>query len=197
MTDIVQAKRTLRRNVKAALAGMTPAQRAADSARICRCVLQLPQFDSASTVMVFAPMPEEVDPGELARAAIDRSMRLCVPTIDRDTNTLVAVWAPDWLGPSWRSAQLGIREPAVPHRVVPPETISVVIVPGIAFDSAGFRLGRGKGFYDRFLSFPGFTGSKIGVAFDCQVVDAVPAEPHDMRMDAVVSPTHTWFPSRR
>ena len=67
------------------------------------------------------------------------------------------------------------------------DRFDLILVPGLAFDKSGARLGRGRGFYDRFLA--GITGFRVGVCFDWQLVESVPVEAHDIRMDAVVTPS--------
>lgn len=83
-------------------------------------------------------------------------------------------------------ASYGIREPAT-HLPSAGSEFDLILVPGLAFDPGGGRLGRGKGFYDRFLA--GARGPRAGVCFDDQIVDQVPVEPHDLRMDFVVTPS--------
>jgi 5-formyltetrahydrofolate cyclo-ligase len=85
------------------------------------------------------------------------------------------------------SGKFGIREPMETCVAIPPNDLDLVLVPGVAFGLDGHRLGRGKGYYDRLLE--NFTGRKIGVAFDEQIVDAVPSEQNDVRMDLVLTPT--------
>lgn len=81
-----------------------------------------------------------------------------------------------------------IEEPTGTN-TVSPEEIEVVVVPAVAYDRAGNRLGRGKGFYDRLLASTKAT--KIGVAYEFQMVDSIPAEPHDVKMDIVISQSGT------
>jgi 5-formyltetrahydrofolate cyclo-ligase len=81
----------------------------------------------------------------------------------------------------------GLRQPAWRQREVEIERIDLVIVPALAFDRAGNRLGRGGGFYDRFLARPGLGASKIGLAFDEQIVDTIPVGPNDIPVDIVVT----------
>jgi 5-formyltetrahydrofolate cyclo-ligase len=85
------------------------------------------------------------------------------------------------------SGQFGIREPAPTCVEIPLADLDLVLVPGVAFDASGHRLGRGKGYYDRLLEH--FAGKKIGIAFDEQMVGAVPTEKNDGRMDVIVTPT--------
>ena len=86
----------------------------------------------------------------------------------------------------------GIPEPKVslrsdPMRIVLPETIELAIVPGLAFDRKGKRLGRGAGFYDRFLPKLPSAAIVIGLAFECQVFDSIPTEPHDRAVNILVT----------
>ena len=87
-----------------------------------------------------------------------------------------------------------VREPVAECPVVPMNRLDLALVPGLGFDARGGRVGRGKGHYDRLLA--GFTGLKIGVAFDCQIVPEIPREPHDIALDAVVTPTR-WIEAKR
>lgn len=79
----------------------------------------------------------------------------------------------------------GILEPTG-EEPFPVEEIDVMVVPGVAFTADGYRLGRGKGYYDKYLSRDGFRAFRIGVCFSCQLTDTLPVEPHDIKMDIVV-----------
>ena len=81
----------------------------------------------------------------------------------------------------------GLREPSEPHPVSP-DTIDVMLVPGLGFDRGGGRLGRGGGYYDRFLA-TSRAPVVIGVGFDCQILESVHREAHDQLMTAVVTPS--------
>ena len=96
-----------------------------------------------------------------------------------------------WDGSAFIPGQLGVPEPDVRLPVVDPREIACWLVPGVVFDRAGNRLGYGKGHYDRVLA--GTPGQKIGIAWEMQVVTEVPAEPHDVRMDTVVTEEGAWW----
>jgi len=83
--------------------------------------------------------------------------------------------------------EFGVIEPVAACPVIPPNRLDFVVVPGVAFTLDGRRIGRGKGFYDRLLAR--VDGVKCGVAFDEQIVEMIPLEPHDIRMDWIVTPT--------
>lgn len=97
---------------------------------------------------------------------------------------------------SWCAGPWGLREPDPAQcREAQLGELEGVLVPGVAFDRSGYRLGRGKGFYDRALQ--NFNGFKIGLAFDWQLSsDDLPVEPHDVRMDVVVTESHVFQPQK-
>ena len=76
-------------------------------------------------------------------------------------------------------------EPGPGASVCPPGDIDLIVVPGVAFTPSGVRLGRGKGFYDRYLTQPGVRALRFGVCYPHQLVGELPAEPHDVAMDRV------------
>ena len=73
--------------------------------------------------------------------------------------------------------------------IIAPDQLDLIIVPGVAFDRAGFRIGYGKGFYDKLLSAAKPATTRLSAAFDCQIIDAVPNEAHDQRVDIIITPT--------
>jgi 5-formyltetrahydrofolate cyclo-ligase len=94
-------------------------------------------------------------------------------------------WTPHSL---WIAGPFGIREPDPENwESASPEEIDLALIPGLAFDPMGGRLGRGKGFYDRLLGNPAFRGIKVGLAWEWQLVDEVPGAAHDIRMDIVIA----------
>jgi 5,10-methenyltetrahydrofolate synthetase len=86
--------------------------------------------------------------------------------------------------------QYGIREPGGHCIAIPSNRLDLILVPGVAFDAYGRRLGRGKGFYDQLLE--SVRGTTCGVAFDEQIVEAVPVEPHDVYLNCILTPTR-WI----
>lgn len=138
---------------------------------------ELSQYRDAVTVMAFASMPTEPDTdGLLARMERDGKV-VVLPRLDDGRIVPVRMTGAVTRG------QFGIREPVGPS--VDPATIDLVIVPGVAFTADGSRLGHGKAYYDRFL--PGTRAHTVGACFDEQLVDELPVEPHDVRLDRVLS----------
>lgn len=175
-----------------AIASLTAEQRSARSAAACGRALVVELFPAGSVVMLYAPMVErgEVDLRLLADGLAARGCRLCVPRVDWEKGTMVPVVVGNLTTDlAEESGGRGVRG-ARPNAVeVPADEIDVVVVPGLGFDRSGNRIGRGAGFYDRFLGGLGKRVVRVALAFDEQVVEGVPVEGHDARMAWIVTPT--------
>ena len=155
-------------------------QRLRASAAIFSAVERLPEFRAARTVAVFAALPDEPATDEvLARWASTR--RVVLPRVEGDAMRFYAC-RPDALV----FGAFGILEPQG-EWPCPAGEIDLVVCPGVAFTADGRRLGRGRGYYDRYLGDPAFRGFRVGVCYAHQLVDDLPVEPHDVRMDRVIT----------
>lgn len=174
------AKAELRARMRAALRSMDPALRAEQAVAIRTAIRTWPTWAQARCVMGFLPLVGEVDLRPLLQQAIDRGATVCVPVATPDGSLVPARLAS--LEPS--ALQQDAMGVTVPRRADPVEVsgLEVVLVPGLAFDMAGRRLGRGGGFYDRFLPRLGPGCGAVGVGFPCQWVSQIPTEPQDARV---------------
>jgi 5-formyltetrahydrofolate cyclo-ligase len=164
-------------------AGVMPWQRAGLSAQAAARALELPEVGAARAVLAYAAMPGEIDPAPLVHALRERGARVAYPRVC-GPGAMTLHWASDdALEPGF----CGIAEPAADAEDAAPDEFDLAIVPGVAFDAACERLGRGGGFYDRLL--PAITGLTVGLAFDEQIVECLPREEHDMPVDVVVTPS--------
>jgi 5-formyltetrahydrofolate cyclo-ligase len=179
-------KNQIRSNMKAFLAAMTPADRHARSLAACHQLTSTREFKNAQMIMIFLSMPGEVETSTLAVRAWQEGKSIAVPRVD---------WAGGRMDPveirsldvGIRTTGPGVREP-IAGTVVPLGMIDLIVVPGQAFDRNGFRVGRGRGFYDRFLAQQDIQAVRCGLCFHEQVMaDAIPTESHDIRMDLVVT----------
>lgn len=185
------AKDAMRKSVLANCRFMPLERRATQSDEVCTRLRRMPDINRASVAMYYKADAFEVDVGPVIRKLWSRGTQVCVPRVDWASKRMSAALVTDFnrdLGPG----KHGIWQPAAHCPEVSPEQIDVVLVPGIAFDSTCARLGRGAGFYDRFLADPRVRAVKIGVAFDEQIVDTVPMDRWDVRLDAVVTPTRVF-----
>ena len=177
--DIPAQKAALRRHFRSLLAAMTNAECERESELAAAALRGWDRWRAAPTVLVYAPTAREPDVSALAMAAINAGRRACIPAIDWDGGTMTAAVIGDW------NADLvvgvhGVREPRAGLATVEPEELDVVLVPGLAFDRTGGRLGRGAGFFDRYLSRLPSRTPVVGVCFGCQVVERVPRDSNDV-----------------
>ena len=160
---------------------LTPAERSAASERIAAAAERLPAFGRARTVALFCSLADEPDTGAVLRRGSD-AKRLAVPRVEGETMRFCR-----YDPAAMRPGAFGIEEPGPEAETCDPAEIDLVLVPGVAFSPDGRRLGRGRGYYDRYLAQAGVRAVKIGVCFAHQLTEEVPAEPHDVRMDGVIA----------
>jgi 5-formyltetrahydrofolate cyclo-ligase len=184
--DIQAAKAALRKQICGALQKISPAARAALSAQICARLREQPAWKNAGAVLLFAPMPVEPDIWPLLEEALAAGKIAALPRYHPANKNYVACRVQNVRSDIAMGA-FGIREPAARCPEIPLSRLDLILVPGVAFDGHGGRLGHGKGFYDRLLA--GTRGLKCGIAFDRQMVNDVPVGPSDVRMNLILTPT--------
>jgi 5-formyltetrahydrofolate cyclo-ligase len=133
-------------------------------------------------------MPDEPDIWPLVETVLADGKIVGLPRFSSQAQTYVAARVRE-IQPDICTGKYGIREPSEACSAIPWADIDLIVVPGIAFDLRGHRLGRGRGHYDRMLAQ--VRGIKCGVAFDEQIVSEIPAAEHDMHMNIVATPTRT------
>ncbi len=182
-----ETKRALRAELSARRARLGADERAAHAEAIAARIDGLPAFRDAGTIALYAAMGAEVDATRLTGAALVRGVRVVFPRAVPGSRRLAfAVCDPADLvrGP------FGAAEPPPGAPEVDLAEIGCVVLPGVAFSLDGLRLGRGGGHYDATLAaMP--AAARVGVSFEAQLVPALPREPHDARLDAVVTEART------
>ena len=191
-SELASRKAALRRLVRDRLRAMTAEDRVAGSARICERLQARPRLAAARRLMAYMPLPSEVDVEPVALWCLARGVELCMPWIDADRREIVCVAVPSLSDEVFAIEALGIRAPRG-GKVLPPSQLDAVVVPGLAFDAQGRRLGRGGGYYDRLLGQMGPDAEVVAVAFACQLVDEVPAGPLDRTVPAVVTDADAFY----
>jgi len=165
---------------------MSPAERTEAAARACVRLKQQAVWRDSHLILSFAPLPEEIDIWPLLPEALSAGKKVALPRFDSATNAYVACRVEN-LDRDLVSGKFGIREPGAHCPRISAAARDLILVPGVAFDLNGHRLGRGKGFYDQLLA--SLRGGKCGVSFDQQVVREIPVESHDVRLDCLLTPT--------
>lgn len=181
-----EAKAELRAKMRAVLKNISAEKRRLDSEKLCANLKEQSVFQNAGSILFFAPLPEEPDLWPLLNEMLAGKKMVALPCFDADNETYVPRHVQD-IHVEILSGKFGIREPATTCIAIPLDDLDLVLVPGVAFALDGHRIGRGKGFYDRLLE--NFTGEKIGIAFDEQIVETIPAEENDVLMDLILTPT--------
>lgn len=171
-------KQRLRQTVRQMKRNLTPDERESFSQRICSAIESLPGFDRVTHLMLYHPLPDEVDTRPLL-AKWAETKQLYLPVVTGDD----IVIAPYRAG-AVKQGAFGIWEPDHATATAP-SIIEWIVVPGVAFDREMNRLGRGKGFYDRLLRKT--PARKIGICYGLQLLDEIPAEPHDIKMDLIIT----------
>jgi len=181
------AKAALRRRVLAARASLSPAGRTAAAAALRDAVLALPQAEMAGTVAAYWSLPSEPDTHGLIYALWKRGSYVLLPLLRPDNDLDWASYeGPDSLRPGPR----GMAEPSEPPRGADAVArADLVIVPALAVDRRGYRLGRGGGSYDRALARVGPLVPTVALLYDGELTDEVPAGPLDQRVRLVARPS--------
>jgi 5-formyltetrahydrofolate cyclo-ligase len=200
-TDRADAKAQVRREVADVLARLGPERFRAAGLAVTRHLASLPALRQADTIMAFMSLPQEIDTGPVIRWAWDEGKRVAIPRME------AAAGAAPGGAPAWRMVSVHLQAADVPAPaahpalaagpfgfltaldapVVPAEEIDVVLAPCQAVDRRGNRLGKGGGYYDRFLAQPEVRAVRVALAMPEQVLDAVPVGEADEPMDRIVT----------
>jgi 5-formyltetrahydrofolate cyclo-ligase len=184
MTDM-NSKPALRRLLRDKVAALTPPQRHGKSLAACALVATSPEFMQARVVMLYLSTDEEIDTAPLALRCWQAGKSVVVPKVSWDQRRMLPVEITT-LQTGITSTGPGIREPMA-GKPIPVDLIDFVIVPGLGFSITGHRIGRGMGFYDRFLAQSDFIGRSCGLAFEEQIVEALPVLDHDVPLSMLVT----------
>ncbi len=179
MKDLIRRRLlTIRKNYK---------YKAEDSIQITRKILLLPEFRKSKTVLLYYPHKNEVDTRFLIHYLLKENKKfIFLPKVYKNQLKIIKLTSVSQL----KRGFAGIKEPEGTE--VSPNLIDIAIIPAIAFDLYGYRLGYGSGFYDRFLA--GSKMFKVGVAFDFQIMDKLPYDKHDIPVDLIITPTRIIKP---
>ena len=181
---MIKAKKDIRKETKAVVLSLTAEQKNSESQALCERLQALVTEHKPQVVALFSPLPDEIDVSPLAGRL---ACRVVMPRVGDGADGEPDMEFFDYAPQAMASGAYGIVEPqsGEPCRA---EDIDLMIVPGVAFASDGRRLGRGKGYYDRYLSQGGFRAYCVGVCYACQLREDIPAEMHDKKVEKVIFP---------
>jgi len=178
-------KAQLRRQLQNRLLAIPSGQRSEKSRKVCRNLLSMSQFQSASTVMMYLSLPHEADTSEAILHAWQLGKVVAVPKISFQQRHMMPVQIHS-LETGFSTSSWGLRNPTA-GLPMPFEDIDLVVTPALGFDRKGNRLGRGGSYYDRFFANAELRASRCGFGFAEQIVEAIPVTELDEPMDFLVT----------
>ncbi len=178
------SKSDLRTQIREHLKNISLAVRTVESMDLCARLE--PQLRSAHTILFYAPLADELDVWPLLEKLLKASAVCALPAFEEATRFYSARRVKN-LETDIFTGKFGVSEPLENCEAIPLDRFDLVLVPGVAFDLAGNRLGRGKGFYDRILAHA--SGIKCGIGYNFQVLESIPTEAHDARVDFIFTPS--------
>jgi len=148
---------------------------------------ELPAIHKAQSILFYASMPGEVDTLAMIEKAFFYGKRVALPIVEQNQRKLIPTVISS-MEDVHKNNRYGFAEPHFhPDKALALKDLDAVIVPGLAFDRFHNRLGRGKGYYDRFLSTLPKHVTTVGLAFDFQLTESLPTEAHDMRLQQIIA----------
>lgn len=177
--EIIIKKNAIRQYIKSLKAKLTPSEKSEQAEKVFQQLELTPEFQQANTIFLYWSLPDELPTHDFIHKWKDLKTIL-LPVIEGDDIFPIRFESEKGM----QKGMLGIMEPDSKQKYV--EDIQLILIPGIAFDQQKNRLGRGKGYYDRFLRES--TALKIGICYDFQLLDTIPIWENDMKMDWIITP---------
>ncbi len=183
--DTKESKKEIRQQIRQKKPNLRHEDYMAAGKQLCDALFARPDVGSASTIVAYWPLPDELNTGPFIMESLRRGKRVFLPVIKGNELVFKEFTGYKCLA---REPRFGILEPQSTSELAPRGSGAgiIMIAPGMAFSETGARLGRGRGFYDRAFRILQ-SAKKIGVCYECQIVKELPTEPHDVAMDSVVS----------
>ena len=175
-------KNELRDRMRQIRRNLTKEEVSQKSAAIQRQLFGYDKYQQAKTVMLYLSAFKEPSTAEILKDALESKKRVVVPVSNTDTETLTLSYISDIS--DLKQGAYGILEPEI-IRKAKAEDIDMILVPGIAFDKSGNRMGFGKGYYDKLLCKCG--AQKIALCYEFQLMDKIPVKEHDVPMNTIIT----------
>lgn len=178
-------KQIIRERIITLLRNQEKEKRLSKSLAILGKFFQLQEFNNSLTILFYAAFAGEVDTFEMIKRALNLGKKICLPKIVEDKKDIIPTLVDD-LKNGLENGHYGIKQ-TKNSKILDMKNIDMIVVPGIAFDKNNNRLGRGGGYYDRFLKRAPLDIPTIGLAFDFQIVDNLPLNEYDVSVNRVLT----------
>ena len=185
MIEIKQRKNELREAYKEKRRLLSPEEKREKDGKICELFMSLVSYRYSDTILMYSPLKNEIDVLPIGKNALEKNKNVAFPLCDSTKSTMTYHLVTD-VDNDLKKGSFGILEP---HSFLPEfnmkQTNAVILVPGLVFDKKGYRIGYGKGYYDRYLS--SFKGTKIGICYSDFILDEVPRGRFDTSVDFIIT----------
>lgn len=187
MQDLKEKKSEIRVETLARRNALSDEERSEKSKAIMECLFDFANFLEARIVLFYVNANSEVATEAMISKALAYEKIVAVPWVDQQERQILPLKIDD-LNRDVRPGYRGIREP-IPQRCkpIPVKNVDLAIIPGVAFDERGGRIGHGTGYYDKFIPMLDVTTRKVALAYECQIVPQIPMEPHDRYIDIIIT----------
>ena len=187
MEEIQKTKADIRKEIAAAIGRLSADELAEKTSLIENRLFNFANFLEAKIALMYIENPNEVKSAEIIRRTFDKNKIVVLPLVKTDTKKF-KLFKIDDFAKDLKPGQNGILQPDPGRcRTVPIDCIDIAIIPGVAFDEKGGRIGSGDGYYDRFIPHLPVTTRKVALALDDQIIPQVPIESHDKHVDIIIT----------
>lgn len=187
MEETQELKSDIRNDIAKTLQSIPAEELQQKTVQIENRLFEFANFMEANISLLYMPHGHEVDTRQIIQRCFDYNKLIVLPAFDVNKFSMKLMKV-DRLEEDLRVGPRGILEPDPGHcKIVPIDRIDIAIIPGIALDEKGGRIGSGEGYYDRFLPRLPITTRKVALAYECQIIQQVPMESHDKHVDIIIT----------
>jgi len=193
MDDLKQTKSKIRKDMITALESLSENEIALKTRKIENRLFDFANFVEANITMLYISCPGEVTSRNIITYCLDYKKIIVLPAFDAQ-KFRIRLFKIDNIEKDLKPGSRGMLEPDTARcKPVPVECLDIAIIPGIAFDEKGGRIGSGEGYYDRFIPKLPITTRKVSIAFEDQIIPQVPMESHDKHVDIIITNERTIY----
>jgi 5-formyltetrahydrofolate cyclo-ligase len=187
MQDLKEKKSEIRAETLARRNALSDEERSEKSKAIMECLFDFANFLEARIILFYVNANSEVATEAMISKALAYEKIVAVPWVDQKERQILPLKIND-LNRDVQPGYRGIREPIAQRcKAIPVKNVDLAIIPGVAFDERGGRIGHGTGYYDKFIPMLDVTTRKVALAYECQIVPQIPMEPHDRYIDIIIT----------
>lgn len=191
---IINIKEKIRKNIYLKRNALPKDEKDLNSKNIFKKLKRTDEFINSKNIMFYVATRNEVQTENMIKKSLSMGKNIFIPIMINDCNNLISSLLIDFDNELEKNNQ-GILEPKEEFkRIFPPEKLDLIILPGVAFDCKGNRIGRGKGYYDRFLKKVKPSAAKIALAYEIQIVEKIPKDINDISIHKIITENRVITP---